>query len=109
MLLVKGDLVRRYPDVNVYAVRASMVDGVRVAPPGSEIRPPAFVGQLQPGVQFYGFDLEQEEANGDDGGDGWFFALEEQPAVRASGSTPRRRRGPAAMRWRARRLRRGRR
>ena len=79
VLLVKGDLVRRYPDVNVYAVRASMVDGVRVAPPGSEIRPPAFVGQLQPGVQFYGFDLEQEEANGDDGGDGWFFALEEQP------------------------------
>ena len=79
VLLVKGDLVRRYPDVNVYAVRASMVDGVRVAPPGSEIRPPALVGQLQPGVQFYGFDLEQEEANGDDGGDGWFFALEEQP------------------------------
>jgi hypothetical protein len=79
VLLVKGDLIRRYPDVNVYAIRATMDGGELVAPPGSEILLPAFVGQLQRGVHFYGFDLELEDARGDGPSDGWFFALEEQP------------------------------
>ena len=42
---------------------------------------PSFVGTLQRGVNFYGFDtLTEEEARGDgEDNDGWFFVLEEEP------------------------------
>jgi hypothetical protein len=42
---------------------------------------PNFVGTLQRGVNFYGFDtLTEEEARGDGtDNDGWFFVLEEEP------------------------------
>ncbi|MGH9249403.1 MAG: hypothetical protein ACRD0W_07810, partial [Acidimicrobiales bacterium] len=82
VLLVKADLLRKYPDVRVYAVPAEVDDdGERVPVDGAEPSSPSFVGTLQRGVNFYGFDdLTEEDARGDGAGnDGWFFVLEEEP------------------------------
>ena len=82
VLLIKADLIRKYPDVRVYAVPAQMNDdGERVPMDGAAPSSPTFVGTLQRGVNFYGFeDLTEEEARGDGAGnDGWFFVLEEEP------------------------------
>ena len=81
-MLIKADLIRKYPDVRVYAVPATIDEaGERVPLDGAEPEFPSFVGTLQRGVNFYGFDtLTEEEARGDgDDDDGWFFVLEEEP------------------------------
>lgn len=79
VLLVRGDLLRRYPNAVVYAVKAqSGTDGRRNL--GTEERHPIFTGRLDPDVTFFGFELKLEEARGDDGDQGWFFVLQEQPS-----------------------------
>jgi AraC-like DNA-binding protein len=79
--LIKADLIRKFPDVRVYAVPATLDgDGVRAPDTDAEPLSPTFVGTLQRGTNFYGFEtLTEEEARGDDGGEGWFFVLEEAP------------------------------
>jgi hypothetical protein len=82
VVLIKADLIRKYPDVRVYAVPATIDEaGDRVPLAGAEPEFPNFVGTLQRGVNFYGFDtLTEEEARGDGvDNDGWFFVLEEEP------------------------------
>lgn len=79
VLLVRGDLLRRYPNAVVYAVKAQAgTDGRRNL--GTEERHPIFTGRLDPDVSFFGFELKLEEARGDDGDQGWFFVLQEQPS-----------------------------
>lgn len=82
-LLVKGALLRRYPDTRVYAVEAAWVDGRRREADGGEVRMPVFAAQLQPGVRAVGFALTVKRARGStDPGKhpGWFFVLEQRPA-----------------------------
>jgi len=80
VLLIKADLIRKFPDVRVYAVPATLDDGERTPVVDGEIASPTFVGTLGRGVNFYGFDgLTEEEARGADGSEGWFFVLEEEP------------------------------
>ncbi|MEZ0387662.1 MAG: hypothetical protein ACAI34_11375 [Verrucomicrobium sp.] len=79
VLLVRGDLLRRYPNAVVYAVNAQLgTDGRRNL--GTEERHPLFTGRLDPDVSFFGFKLKVDEAKGTDGGQGWFFVLQEQPS-----------------------------
>ncbi len=82
VVLIKADLIRKYPDVRVYAVPATIdEEGERVPLEGAAPESPSFVGTLQRGVNFYGFDtLTEEDARGDGvDNDGWFFVLEEEP------------------------------
>jgi hypothetical protein len=90
VLLVKGEVLRRYPNLAVYAVKATVtgkapkrVRGVKVP---EEQHFPVFSGELTNGVKFFGFDqLTYEDVLGTatlkntstDGG--YFFALQEQP------------------------------
>jgi len=94
VLLIRGDVVRRYPTIAVYAVKArwgdqgSFTSEPTASPPapprrslGTEERRPLFSGALPPDVVFCGFDLGTAEALGstEPGGDpGWFFVLQEQ-------------------------------
>jgi hypothetical protein len=82
VLLIRGDLLRRYPNAIIYAGRATKgSDGKRIL--GSEERHPIFGGTLKPDVTFLGFELTESQARGSTakGGDpGWFFVLQEQPA-----------------------------
>jgi hypothetical protein len=82
VLLIRGDLLRRYPDTIIYAVRA-VKDAAGQRNLGDEDRHPLFRGTLKPDVTFVGFDLTESEARGGraSGGDpGWFFVFQEQPS-----------------------------
>jgi len=79
VLLVRGDLLRRYPNAIVYAVKAVRTSDGRRDLSDEELHP-LFTGRLDPDVAFYGFDLDVTKARGDDGEEGWFFVLQEQPS-----------------------------
>lgn len=82
VLLIRGELLRRYPGTVIYAVRAVRRDGRREpatmaagGPPGEAY--PIFRGSLFPDLTFLGFDLTRSEVVADEG---WFFVLQQQPS-----------------------------
>ncbi len=84
VLLVRGELLRRYPTAVIYAMKARWdpVMGRRDLEE-STVLLPLFRGTLPQDVVFVGFDLEPEAARGvpDGTGDqGWFFVVQEQPS-----------------------------
>jgi hypothetical protein len=81
ILLVRGELLRRYPTALIYAA-----EGVRDAAgrlkPGQTLRYPLLRGSAQPDVTFFGFDLSETAARGGlppSNGPGWFFVIQQQP------------------------------
>jgi len=86
VLLVKGDLLRKYPNTLVYAHKAkypgNSLTADRVLDDSVPVMWPIVTGKLEPDVYFFGFELSQEEANGnrsDLNEPGWFFVLRERP------------------------------
>ena len=93
VLLIKGEVLRRYPNLAVYALEAEVTTvqvgkqriPVRVARKPEQPLYPAFSGRLDTGVRFFGFDLKRDAALGTatpqntSGSAGYFFALQEQP------------------------------
>jgi hypothetical protein len=77
VLILRGDLMRRYPTAILYAVRAKA--GPVFDLQGEE-RHPVFSGTLEPDVSFFGFDLSADQAAGRDGGPGWYLVFVEQPS-----------------------------
>jgi hypothetical protein len=73
VLLVRGELVRRYPTMTVYAVRASGPTTL-----GTPELYPEFRGLLEPDLLFVGFGLGVAQARGGGADAGWFFVLQEQ-------------------------------
>lgn len=80
VFLIKGEVLRRYPDTLVYAVRTIIKDGERTL--GDAQKMPLFEGRLHPDISFFGFDLLAEQVRGHDDpaqDQGWYFMLQEQP------------------------------
>lgn len=77
VLLLRGELLRRYPGTIIYAVKAVFNDDVREpsTDPDDEAHP-IFRGSLEPDVNFIGFDLKAEDVIA---GEGWFFVFQQQP------------------------------
>jgi hypothetical protein len=76
VLLVRGELLRRYPTTTIYAARA-LADGA--LDPATRLAP-MFRGALAPDIVFVGFALSEEMALGiDPAGPGWYFVFEEYP------------------------------
>jgi hypothetical protein len=73
VLLIRGQLLRRYPNTVVYA--AGSTPDRRIDPAGA-LHMPVFAGFLEPDLVFVGFDLDVTEALA---GDGLLFVLQEQP------------------------------
>lgn len=74
-LLIRGRLLRRYPNTSVYAWRSK--NGALINPPAAtDLRQPVFAGVLGADIVFVGFDLTDADLVA---GDGWFFVLQEQP------------------------------
>jgi hypothetical protein len=71
VLLVRGDLLRRYPSTVIYA--APDANG-RPHLDDAAVKTPLFRGRLDPDVTFVGFDLAAADAR-----DRWWFVFEEQP------------------------------
>jgi hypothetical protein len=77
VLLLRGELLRRYPNSVIYAVAAVRKDGqLDLSPKPEDERHPLFRGTLKPDVTFLGFDLKREDAIADPG---WFFVIQQQP------------------------------
>ena len=78
VLLVRGALLRRYPNATIMAWRA-VRDGSRqklMPNPGpADLALPAFFGHFAPDISFAGFDLTREAIIG---GEGWFFVIQQQ-------------------------------
>jgi hypothetical protein len=79
VLLIRGELLRRYPGTVIYARQAVMSGSRRV--PGPVEKYPLFRGSLEPDVTFLGFDLSRDEVRGSAADPGWFFVVQEQPSA----------------------------
>ncbi|MEO8588230.1 MAG: hypothetical protein ABI432_02590 [Flavobacteriales bacterium] len=108
VLVIRGELLKRYPTAVIYAHKADWerkADGVTIdrSKPRKPVQPPApiagedpsdiprtilktplYGAQIQPDIWFFGFDLTILEAKGGTGADnahdaGWFFVIKERP------------------------------
>jgi hypothetical protein len=77
VLLIRGDLLRRYPNSVIYAV-AAVQNGTKLAlsPNPNDEQHPLFRGTLKPDVTFLGFNLTRAQAIANPG---WFFIIQQQP------------------------------
>jgi len=81
VLLVRGELLKRYPGAVIYAVAALKGTGGKRKPStaAKSERYPVFRGTLSPDVTFLAFDLTAAEARGGGTKQGWFFVIQQQP------------------------------
>jgi hypothetical protein len=92
VLLVRGELLRRYPNALIYAAKAAWdAQAGRHELTGVE-KHPLYRGSLQPDVTFFGFALKAAEARGStnpaDPEQGWFFVLEQHATEPRFGLEP---------------------
>ena len=76
VLLIRGELLHRYPDALIYAVKAKTPKAL-----GTDEKLPLFRGRIDPDITFLGFDLTETEARGTTNDPGWFFVIQEQPTA----------------------------
>lgn len=91
VLLLKGDLLKKYPNTVIFAQKAIITDNKLVlddSNPEVNFKFPLFTGNLAPDVRLLGFDLSVAQARGtisktngvtEPGNEGWFFVLAEVP------------------------------
>jgi hypothetical protein len=81
VLVVRGDVIKRYPNVVVYASEAVNVNGALTLN-DSKQRFPVFQALLTGDTAFYGFELSADDARGGTTTAplGYFFVLQEHPA-----------------------------
>ncbi len=81
ILLVRGELLRRYPTAVIYAAEGAR-DAAGRLKPGQAVRYPLFRGSAPPDVTFFGFDLSETQVRGGvppANDPGWFFVIQQQP------------------------------
>lgn len=95
VLVIRGDLLKRYPNTVIYAQKAipdkngnNVIREKDITPEqfDIELKFPLFKAEIDPDLRFFGFDLTVEKAKGekpskDFPGDkrGWFFVIQEVP------------------------------
>ncbi len=85
VLVVRGELLRRFPNAIVSVVEANNATPMGL---GAAERYPIFTGTLAPDVTFLGFELGRDEAlNGGAAGKGWFFVIAQHPGEPQFGLT----------------------
>lgn len=96
VLVIRGELLKKYPTAEVYAHRAKWgtdKEGNRILskprdfddsePEDVVIKTPLYEAKIEPDIYFFGFDLNIVEAKGDSGENeddkaGWFFVIKER-------------------------------
>ena len=92
VVLIKGDLLRKYPNTEIFLQKAEWKDEERknrgpvTVIDDSTLRRPLFSAQIDPDYKFVGFDLAPNDALGDDIEPGWFFVLKERADIFILGS-----------------------
>jgi hypothetical protein len=101
VLVIRGELLKRYPTAVVYAHKAEWertdgeIDRTRPRqladlgadeehPPRDKVLTPLYTAPVPPDIYFFGFDLTVEQALGGSGEQdtddpGWFFVIKERP------------------------------
>jgi len=77
VLVIRGALVRRYPNMQVFAVQATSASPTRTL--GATETPILFWGRVDPDVAFYGFPLTAAQALGTATTPGYYFVIQEHP------------------------------
>jgi hypothetical protein len=99
VMLVRGQLLRRYPGTVVLAWKGELRDGrlrLKANPADADVIAPVFSGRFDPDFTFFGFPLTPDDIlNGQ-----WFLVLQEQPAEPRFGfDTPESDRSPELNSW----------
>ncbi len=99
VLLVRGELFKRYPNAIVYAGKAIPKDGKLVLDDTVE-KYPIFGGILPTDITFLGFNLSEGDARGGTPAspNGYFFVFQEQPSEPRFGLEPNED-GPMVTQW----------
>jgi len=80
VLLLRSDLLRRYPSAMIYAAKAKLVGSVRMPSIAeADEAMPIFRGALPPDVSFFGFDIPIPTMLGGGAELGYFIIIQEQP------------------------------
>jgi hypothetical protein len=89
VLIVRGELLKKYPNTVIFAQHAKIEKGLREPdwltsveeknPPLSKTRSPLFSANPVDDIFFFGFDLTVDELKGDKNDPGWYFVLQERP------------------------------
>ncbi|MEZ5284547.1 MAG: hypothetical protein R2712_07030 [Vicinamibacterales bacterium] len=78
VVLVRGELTRRFPNALFYLTQATMApNATRVL--GTRELHPSFRGTLGADVVFFGFAIDDAAARGDAADPGWFFVIQQAP------------------------------
>jgi hypothetical protein len=90
VLIIRGELLRRYPNTIIYAAKAKVADGKRIIDESDE-RYPIFGGSLPTDITFIGFNLSVADAKGGPGSatpEGFFFVFQQHPTEPRFGLEP---------------------
>ncbi len=96
VLVIRGELLKRYPNTVIYAQKAigdaggnNVIRSTDLTPQqfDQELKFPLFKAEIDPDLRFFGFDLTTEKARGDKKSNnfpasdkrGWFFVIQEVP------------------------------
>lgn len=82
VLLIRGELLRRYPTAIIYATSAIWPAGQARPKLGEQEVHPLFQGSLKPDIVFFGFPLTRKTARGNRtaSSPGFFFVIHEHPS-----------------------------
>jgi hypothetical protein len=75
VLVVRAQLIRKYPNVIVYLQRRNASTNRLTG----EQKHPVFTALLDPDIAFYGFPITADELQNDTSPNEWYFVLQEQP------------------------------
>jgi hypothetical protein len=102
VLVIRGELLKKYPNAVIYAQLAQwqmtgdvidpakerilvpLTDAQQDDPPPDLVKTPLYEARVFPDIAFFGFDLTVDEARGGNGSNpddppGWFFCIKERP------------------------------
>jgi hypothetical protein len=84
VLMIRGEITRRYPDAIIYMVQALWPSGQPRPSLGAQELHPVMAGTLKPDVAFFGFAIAQSDAvgSGNSSQPGRFFVIQNTPALR---------------------------
>ena len=77
--VLRGDLLRKYPNTVVFMQRAKRVLNARVPDETVPIKMPVASARLEQDIFFLGFDISQAQAIGGGQDAGWYVGLQERP------------------------------
>lgn len=90
VLLIRGELLRRYPTAVIYACEGQWKEEQREL--SDHEMHPLFRGTLSPDITFFGFNLDRDTARGSDNAadnkPGWFFVIQQQVSEPRFGLEP---------------------